>query len=138
MKFLAPAMAITILAATVTACATGPTGTGSSDHWPAGRTFVSSSLTGHTLVAGTRITLTFHRDNSVNAYAGCSQLSGTAHLSGGRLIIGPIRQTLVGCEPSRADQDQWLASFLTANPQWHLAGNQLQLTSGTVQLTLTA
>lgn len=138
MKLLAPALAMAILAATVTACAPGAAGADTSDHWPAGRTFISSSLTGHTLVAGTRITLTFHRDNSVSAYAGCSQLSASAHLSGGRLITGPIRQTLIGCDPSRADQDQWLASFLTANPQWHLAGNQLKLTSSTVRLTLTA
>jgi heat shock protein HslJ len=138
MKLLAPALAMTILATTVTACAPGPAGADTSDHWPAGRTFISSSLTGHALVAGTRITLTFHRDNSVSAYAGCSQLSASARLSGRKLITGPIRQTLVGCDASRADQDQWLASFLTANPQWRLAGNQLHLTSGTVRLTLTA
>ena len=138
MKLLAPALLLTILAGTVTGCASTPAGAGTSEGWPVGRTFVSLSVTGHALVAGTRITLTFHRGNSFSAHAGCSQLSAPGRLSGGRLIVGPIRQTLVGCDPGRASQDQWLASFLAARPRWHLAGDRLQLTSGTVRITLTA
>jgi heat shock protein HslJ len=138
MKFLAPALLMTILTGTLTACAYTPAGSGTSGGWPAGRTFTSSSLTGHTLVAGTRITLTFHPGNTVTAHAGCNQLTAPGRLSDGKLIAGPIRQTLLGCDPGRVQQDQWLASFLTAKPRWHLAGDQLQLTSGTIRLTLTA
>jgi heat shock protein HslJ len=121
----------------VTACASAPAEAGNAEGWPADRTFVSSSLTGHTLVAGTHISLIFHRNGSVNAYAGCNQLTGTGRVSGGRLIIGQLRQTLIGCDPQRMDQDQWLAGFLMARPRWHLAGNRLQLTSDAAQLTLT-
>jgi heat shock protein HslJ len=119
------------------ACASAPTEAGNAEGWPAGRTFVSSSLTGRTLVAGTRISLTFHRNGSVRAYAGCNQFTGTGRVSGGRLIIGQLRQTQIGCDPQRMNQDQWLADFLTAQPRWHLAGNRLRLTSDTVELTLT-
>jgi heat shock protein HslJ len=138
MRFLALVLRVTVLAGAGVACASAPTGAGTSSGWPAGRTFVSSSLTGHTLVAGTRIALTFHRDGMLSAYAGCNYLSGPGRLSGGRLIIGQLRQTLIGCDPDRMSQDHWLASFLTAKPRWYLADDQLQLTSGTAQLTLTA
>jgi heat shock protein HslJ len=58
-------------------------------------------------------------------------------LSGGRLIISQLRQTMIGCDPERTNQDQWLTGFLTKQPEWHLAGNQLQLTRETARLTLT-
>jgi heat shock protein HslJ len=136
MKFLAWALRLTALAVAVTACGSAPAGAGNSG-WPIDRTFVSTSLTGHTLVAGTRISLTFHRNGTVSAYAGCSELSGTGRLSGGRLIISQLAQTMIGCEPDRMNQDQWLTGFLTRRPEWHLAGNQLQLTEETARLTLT-
>jgi heat shock protein HslJ len=137
-RFLALALRVAVLAGAYAACASAPTGAGTSSGWPTGRTFVSTSLTGHTLVAGTRISLTFHRDGTLSAHAGCNYLSGPGRLSGGRLIIGQLKQTLIGCDPDRMSQDHWLASFLTAKPQWHLAGDQLHLTSGTARLTLTA
>ena len=119
------------------ACASAPTEAGNAEGWPAGRTFVSSSLTGYTLVAGTHISLMFHRNGSVRAYAGCNQFTGTGRVSGGRLIIGQLRQTQIGCDPQRMNQDQWLADFLMTRPRWHLAADRLQLTSDTAQLTLT-
>jgi heat shock protein HslJ len=88
-------------------------------------------------VAGTHVALTFRTNGSVSAYAGCNNLSGTGRVSGGRLIIGDLRQTQLACEPGRMNQDQWLARFLTAKPAWNLAGDQLQLASDTVLLTLT-
>ena len=140
MRLLALALGLAVLAGAVAACAAPPTArltaTGAGG-WPTGRTFVSSTLTGYTLVAGTHVSLTFSTNGSVSADAGCNNLSGTGRVSGGRLIIGDLRQTQLGCEPGRMNQDEWLARFLTAKPAWSLAGDQLQLASGTVLLTLT-
>jgi heat shock protein HslJ len=140
MRLLALALELAVLAGAAAACAGPPaaplTATGAGG-WPAGRTFVSATLTGYTLAAGTHVALTFRPDGSVSAYAGCNTLSGTGRVSGGRLIIGDIRQTQLGCEPGRMNQDEWLARFLTAKPAWNLAGDQLQLASDTVLLTLT-
>jgi heat shock protein HslJ len=88
-------------------------------------------------VAGTQVSLTFGRNGSVRAYAGCNHLSGSGRLAGGRLVMGQLSQTLIGCDRDRMNQDQWLASFLTAQPAWRLAGDQLELTGGAATLTLT-
>jgi heat shock protein HslJ len=137
LRLTALAGAVAALTGGMVACGSASNKAGNVGEWPADRTFVSSSLTGRTLVAGTRISLVFHRNGSVSAHAGCNQLTGTGRLAGGRLNISQLRQTMIGCDPQRMNQDQWLAAFLTARPRWHLAGNQLRLTSDAAQLTLT-
>lgn len=137
MRFLAVVVLVTALATAGTACAPAPAGAGGSSDWPAGRTFTSSSLTGHTLVAGTRISLAFHRDGTLSANADCNTMSGSGSVSGGRLIISQLVQTSIGCASDRMNQDQWLTSFLTAKPRWHLADGKVQLTGHAVRMTLT-
>ena len=44
--------------------------------------------------------------------------------------------TEMGCDPALMGQDNWLVSFLGANPTFTLDGNDLTLTSGTTLVTL--
>ncbi len=100
-----------------------------------GRTFLSSSVDGHTLVDGTQIRLSFERD-SVNARAGCNQLSGVAAIEGGILVVGDMMQTEMGCEQALMEQDTWLGSLLQARPTLSLDDDTLSVTSVDVTVVL--
>jgi len=74
-------------------------------------TFVSTSVAGHDLVKGTTVTLTF-KDGQLSANAGCNTMSGTVVVLGGKLSVGQMAMTEMGCAAELMAQDQWLAAFL--------------------------
>ena len=113
--------------------------TGGDEPW--GRTFLSTSVTEHgrpkPLVDGTRITLSFFEDgHRLGAQAGCNQMGGTASFDGGRLVVGDLATTEMGCDPPRHAQDEWLARFLTSRPEWSREGSTLTLDNGTARIVL--
>jgi heat shock protein HslJ len=78
--------------------------------------YVSSEVTGHELVPGTEISLTW-TDGQLRVQAGCNTLSGNASVEDGRLRVENLGGTEMGCEPELMDQDTWLADFLAAGPE---------------------
>jgi heat shock protein HslJ len=103
-----------------------------------GKTFVSTSITGHNLVPGTTINLRFEGP-TLAASAGCNTMSGAYTVENSILRwTGLPLSTLMGCDPALDAQDQWLASFLQAGAAASLAGNQLTLTSNSVTMKLEA
>jgi heat shock protein HslJ len=119
----------------------GQSGAARSTRLPAGRTFVSTSVTdggGHQrpLVRATKISLTFQA-GTISANAGCNTISGAARLDAGRLVVGALATTAIGCPQPLADQDTWLANFLTSRPALTLQGPTLTLHGSTAILTLT-
>lgn len=117
----------------------GQSGVAGSARLPAGRTFVSTSVTdgGHQrpLVRATKISLTFQA-GTVSANAGCNTISGAARLEAGRLVVGALATTAIGCPQPLADQDTWLADFLTSRPALTVQGSILTLHGTTVVITL--
>jgi heat shock protein HslJ len=109
----------------------GPPGDGDAPPALDGRTFLSRSVTGHDLVPGTRIQLSFN-DGNVGATAGCNSLGAPYRLDGDALVTEGrgMTQTEIGCDPPRHDQDEWLSGFLTSAPTVVLSGNELTLTKG--------
>jgi heat shock protein HslJ len=108
---------------------------------PWGRTFLSTSVTENgrpkPLVAGTRITLNFFSDgHRLGAQAGCNQMGGPASFEDGRLVVKDMSTTEMGCDPPRHAQDEWLARFLTSQPNWVRSGSTLTLDNGTVRIVL--
>ena len=118
----------------------GQSGAAESARWPAGRTFLSTSVTdgGHQrlLVRATRVSLTF-KAGTISANAGCNTMSGAARLDGGRLVVGELATTAIGCPQALADQDTWLADFITSRPALTLQGPTLTLHGTTAVITLT-
>ncbi|MEU4290922.1 META domain-containing protein [Kribbella sp. NPDC026596] len=57
-------------------------------------------------------------------------------MAGGSLWIDGIGGTQVGCQPPLRDQEEWLKTFLTSQPNWRLNGDELTLTSGSTTITL--
>jgi heat shock protein HslJ len=100
-----------------------------------GREFVSSQIEGHELVEGSEIRLTF--GDWLGASGGCNFLDFNWSLDGDRLVIGDSAGTAMACEPATLmDQDDWLASFLTAGPTVAVGGDTLTLTGDSATITL--
>ena len=83
------------------------------------------------LVEGTRIRLRFD-DGSANATAGCNTIGGAYRVEDGRLILGDLSMTEVGCDEPRHAQDEWLGGLLGAQPNVTVTGTELTLSAGDV------
>jgi heat shock protein HslJ len=99
-----------------------------------GRTFLSTTVRGHDLVAGSTLRLWFQGDR-LGISAGCNQMSGTYSIADGRLVIGQMATTEMACEPALMDQDTWVGAFLDGATVT-LTGDTLTLGHGDVTLTL--
>ena len=99
-----------------------------------GRTFLSTAVQGGALVPGTRVSLMF-TNGSLSASGGCNSMGGSYTITGGRLSIGQMMTTEMGCDPARMQQDQWLAALLDGATVT-LAGDTLTLQKGPVTLTM--
>jgi heat shock protein HslJ len=105
-----------------------------------GRTFLSTRVlqagVDRPLVPGTQIRLTFAGDGQLSASAGCNIFGGTYRVADGRLLVEGGGMTEMGCDEPRHAQDEWLFALLGAQPRVTLAGNELVLDQGAVQLGL--
>ena len=101
-------------------------------------TYGTTTVTGHDLVPGSAVELTFD-DGALTAQAGCNTLGGSYRVTGDTLrVAGDMQSTLMACPPGYAEQDQWLTEFLTSGPTISLDGTTLTLTSGGVTMVLSA
>lgn len=91
-----------------------------------GKTFLSTDVTGQTLVADTRITLRFEGE-SLSAIAGCNTMTGGYTVDGDVLKVGALAQTRMACEEDLMAQDQWIVDLLTGSPKATLADDVLTL-----------
>jgi heat shock protein HslJ len=78
------------------------------------------------LVPGTQIRLSF-ADGSLSAHAGCNHLGGDYTLSQGRLMVGAMSMTEMGCDVPRQRQDELVAALLTSGSSLRIDGDQLIL-----------
>lgn len=106
-----------------------------------GRTFLSTAVSENgqpkSLVQGTRILVNFSADGTkIGANAGCNHMGGDARVENGRLIVGDMAQTLVGCDGRRNEQDAWVAKLLTDRPTIQLSGAELVIKSATGEIRL--
>lgn len=103
-----------------------------------GRAFDSTGSTGYEIVEGTTISLTF-ADGRISANAGCNTQNGGVEVVDGQLrLTSQLASTMMGCEEPLMAQDQWVASFLEADPDITLDGDALTLSVGDEVLELSA
>ncbi|WP_256840673.1 META domain-containing protein [Ornithinimicrobium cryptoxanthini] len=102
----------------------------------AGRTFVSTGASGHELVDGSQVQLTFEA-TTLSARAGCNALFGDYAVEEQTLRVGAMGSTEMGCEQALMEQDQWLAAFLEAGPTVRVDGDELTLSGEEAELVLT-
>jgi len=99
-----------------------------------GRTFLSTTVEGRTLVRGSMLRLAFS-NGQVSANAGCNSTSGPYRIDGDRLAIDALAMTEMGCDPPLMEQDQWVADLLDG-ASVALDGDTLTLTKGVIHLIL--
>lgn len=125
-------IALAMILLTVSACG-GQGGQGSGqDPGVVGRTFLSTEVTGRTLVSGTRLELSFPEKGKLRVLAGCNQLGGDVSFEGDRMKVTGQSMTLMGCDPARSEQDNWVKTFLESGPRFALNGDELVLTGNEV------
>jgi heat shock protein HslJ len=95
-----------------------------------GRTFAANETDGHTIVEGSRITITFSADDMLAVETGCNTLTGSYTIDGDVLTTGEMAQTLMACEEALSAQEQWINDLLASNPTIELEGSELELSSG--------
>ena len=69
------------------------------------------------------------RDDDMSANVGCNGMGGPWRIEGQRLIIGPIARTEMYCGGPVWNDEQTVATLLSAAPQFQLMGNRLVLRS---------
>lgn len=101
------------------------------------RSFESTEVSGHELVADSVIELAFMAD-SVAARAGCNSMNGGYEIVDGTLEVSDMASTMMACDDALMAQDTWLSEFLTSGPVIVLDGDTLTLTGHDAALTLSA
>jgi heat shock protein HslJ len=125
----------TTVAADGSASATSPGGTPTADELD-GRTFLSTSVEGHDLVADSVLRLSFEGDR-LAAHAGCNTMTGTYGVDGGTLAwTGTPAATMMACEDDLMAQDTWVAEVLTAGLAAELADGTLTLSGDGILIEL--
>jgi len=114
----------------------GGDGTGDSGSDLAGRTLVSTGVTGHELVEGSTVRMSFEADQ-VSIQAGCNNIFGAYAVEGGTLQVNALGQTEMACAADLMAQDQWLISFLQSGPELTETADGIVLAGGGVELELT-
>lgn len=101
-----------------------------------GSSYASTEVTGHELVEGTRVRLSFE-DGTLAVSAGCNTMTAEYDVTGDRLAwSGPPAATMMGCLDDVAAQDEWLTSLFQTGATVQLVDGDLELTQDEVVLTL--
>ena len=101
-----------------------------------GRTFISTAVDGHRLVAGTHVQVTFTGDDGISVNAGCNTFGAGSRVVDARLVVEQLAGTEMGCDADRMAQDQWIAALLQSKPEIVTTTDGIRLTSGATTLTL--
>jgi heat shock protein HslJ len=101
-----------------------------------GRTYTSTSVSGHELASQDPIRLAFE-EGRMSASAGCNTMFGPFALEGDELAwTAEPATTLMACGDALDQQDRWLAELLTAGVTAASDGRRLTLTSGELTIEL--
>ena len=102
----------------------------------AGRTYLSTGVTGHQLVANTTISISFDIRGTLSVQAGCNSIGGSYSVASGTLRVDALSQTEMGCAPELMSQDEWIVSLLTTDPAFTVDADTLVISgpAGTVTM----
>lgn len=137
---LVPALVVALAACgddttdTSTADTSAAAGSGSSTAVE-GRTYVSQSATGLTLVDGSDVRLTFD-NGQLGANAGCNNMAGAYTITDGKLVVEAMASTMMACDQPLMDQEAAVSTFLSSSPAITADGDTLTLTDGTITMEL--
>jgi heat shock protein HslJ len=102
-----------------------------------GRQFVATDIEGHTIVDGSEVVVSFE-DGRISIQAGCNTQNSSYQIDDGVLQVDLLVATMMACEQPLMDQDQVVASIVTAEPTVELDGDDLTISSADATMSLTA
>jgi heat shock protein HslJ len=137
---LGAGIALLTIVGSLAACASsGATPSPTPAEGLAGRTFLSVGVTDggvdKPLIPGTRIRLDL-RAADLTASAGCNTMGGQYRVDGGKLIVGQLSTTDMGCPAALGTQDAWLAHLIGTRPTIVLDADLLTLEAGSTVVKL--
>lgn len=106
------------------------------------RDFVVTSVTGEDdeppVARPIRIRLSFspERHHTFGWQARCNSFGGDVQFTATEMNVDQVGSTLVGCAQEVEEEDDWLADFMEADPEWRLDGERLQLISDSATIEL--
>lgn len=102
-----------------------------------GKTYLSTDATGHDIVDGSTIRLTFDESGRLGVNAGCNSMSGSWAVEDGHLVVptDQLASTQMACLPELMEQDQWVSTFLGSGPEVTVSGTTLTLTGDEAGVT---
>ncbi len=140
MRRIATLITLTALGATAIAgCGDdGGKDTGLTTSDVAGRYYVATKVTGHTLVPGSTISLSFNDTEQLSASSGCNAILGIYQIKSGILRMNPTgATTMMACVGPLQQQEEWLRSLLKNGVHIAAAADGgLTLTQGDVRIDL--
>lgn len=100
-----------------------------------GVTFVSETVIGHDVVAGSALRVSFDGDR-LGADAGCNQIGGEFQITAGVLVVDQLAMTEMACmdPPGLMEQEQWFSDFLSSQPSIRQDGDRLTLATDDVSV----
>ncbi|MEX0848244.1 MAG: META domain-containing protein [Ilumatobacteraceae bacterium] len=134
-SLLVPALVLTLAACGDDTVDTADTAAAGSDVGAAieGRTYISQSATGFTLVDGSDVRLTFE-GGKLAAGAGCNMMNGSYTIADGILTVGAMMSTMMACEQPLMDQETAVSAFLTSGPTITADGDALTLVNADITM----
>lgn len=139
MRRIATLLTLTALGATaLTGCGDGGHGGGLTTADVAGRYYVSTNVTGHTMVPGSTLTLSFNDTEQVSASSGCNAVVGLYQIKSGILRMNPNgATTMMACEEALQQQEEWFKDLLANGVHIKTAADRgLTLTQDGVRIDL--
>jgi heat shock protein HslJ len=146
-RLAAPALAVALALGTAAGCGSDSDSDGAGDGGGSsaspvttddleGMTWTSTSVTGHDLVSGTEVKVTF-ADGSMSLNAGCNTMAATYAVDGGTLAwTGEPHSTMMACSDPLTAQDDWLRQAFSDGWDATTDGSTLTLTQGDVTMEM--
>ncbi|WP_344045100.1 META domain-containing protein [Nocardioides panacihumi] len=136
-RTFAPFVVVLLMLAGTAACGSdASSGTAVTESDLAGATYVSTSVTGHTLVKGTSIKLVFDSGNMAVS-AGCNTQTGPYTLAGENLNwkTQPA-STMMACAEDLSAQDDWLRALFISGVATTIDGTKMTMVKADVTIEL--
>lgn len=105
-----------------------------------GRTFLSDVAPPDAApprVPGTHLEVSFGASGHLSARAGCNAMGGFYQVRNGSLATAGVSQQIMGCDPARHAQDDWLQAVIESSPRLWVRDQDLRIESSAAMLELT-
>ena len=96
----------------------------------------ASDQTGDLLMPGTTLEIDLGDNGTISAWAGCNYIGGDYSVSNGRLVVGDLSRTLIGCYDNYDAQDTRVRDLLQSGPGISQSDSTLVISTADLTISL--